>query len=49
MEEVAELQPIPDAHIPVMKFKFDAISTDCLYANVSLLVVLDASFCGFCD
>ncbi|KAJ0755538.1 putative polynucleotide adenylyltransferase [Helianthus annuus] len=41
MEEVTELQPIPDAHVPVMKFKFDGISIDLLYASVSLLVVPD--------
>ncbi|KAM0067068.1 putative polynucleotide adenylyltransferase [Helianthus debilis subsp. tardiflorus] len=40
-EEVTELQPIPDAHVPVMKFKFDGISIDLLYASVSLLVVPD--------
>ncbi|KAL8520427.1 hypothetical protein ACS0TY_011086 [Phlomoides rotata] len=39
MEEVIELQLIPDAHIPVMKFKFDGISIDLLYESTSLLVV----------
>ncbi|RDX73835.1 Nuclear poly(A) polymerase 2, partial [Mucuna pruriens] len=39
MEEVAELQPIPDAHVPVMKFKFDGISIDLLYASISRLIV----------
>ncbi|KAI6671865.1 hypothetical protein NL676_006750 [Syzygium grande] len=41
MEEVTELQPVPDAHVPVMKFKYDGISIDLLYASTSLLVVPD--------
>ncbi|XP_022750137.1 nuclear poly(A) polymerase 4-like isoform X3 [Durio zibethinus] len=41
MEEVTELQPVPDAHVPVMKFKYQGISIDLLYASISLLVVPD--------
>ncbi|KAL2516282.1 Nuclear poly(A) polymerase 4 [Forsythia ovata] len=41
MKEITELQPVPGAHVPVMKFKFDGISIDLLYASISLLVVPD--------
>lgn len=48
MEEVTELQPVPDAHVPVMKFKFDGISVDLLYASISHLVVPEVSaYCLF--
>ncbi|KAM0897677.1 hypothetical protein ACQ4PT_022401 [Festuca glaucescens] len=39
MEEVTELQPVPDAHVPVMKFKFHGMAIDLLYASVSLSVI----------
>ncbi|WOL02044.1 nuclear poly(A) polymerase 4-like isoform X2 [Canna indica] len=39
MEEVSELQPVPDAHVPVLRFKFRGISIDLLYASISRLVV----------
>lgn len=42
-EEVTELQPVPEAHVPVMKFKFQGISIDLLYASISLLVVPEVS------
>ncbi|XP_052875543.1 nuclear poly(A) polymerase 4-like isoform X2 [Gossypium arboreum] len=38
-EEVTELQPVPDAHVPVMRFKFNGIPIDLLYASISHLVV----------
>lgn len=44
MDEVTELQPIPDAHVPVMKFKYQGISIDLLYASISLLVVPEVSY-----
>ncbi|XP_028100042.1 nuclear poly(A) polymerase 4-like isoform X1 [Camellia sinensis] len=39
MEEVTELQPVPDAHVPVMKFKCQGISIDLLYASISRSIV----------
>lgn len=44
MEEVRELQPVPDAHVPVMKFKFQGISIDLLYASITLLVIPEVSW-----
>jgi poly(A) polymerase len=44
MEEVTELQPVPDAHVPVMKFKFRGLPIDLLYASVSLPVIPPVSF-----
>nr|GMC47572.1 nuclear poly(A) polymerase 4-like isoform X1 [Ipomoea batatas] len=41
MKEVTELRSVPDAHVPVMKLKFDGVSIDLLYASISLLVVPD--------
>ncbi|XP_058086533.1 nuclear poly(A) polymerase 2-like [Magnolia sinica] len=39
MEQVSQLQLIPDAYVPVMKFKFRGISIDLLYASISRMVV----------
>ncbi|CAN1839760.1 Nuclear poly(A) polymerase 1 [Linum perenne] len=37
--EVTEVHPVPDAHVPVMGFKFKGVSIDLLYAKLALWVI----------
>lgn len=39
MPEVTEVHPVPDAHVPVLGFKFNGVSIDLLYAKLSLWVI----------
>nr|GMD42728.1 nuclear poly(A) polymerase 4-like isoform X1 [Ipomoea batatas] len=41
MEEVTEIRCVLEAHVPVMKFRFQGISINLLYASISRLVVLE--------
>ncbi|XP_012702940.2 nuclear poly(A) polymerase 4 [Setaria italica] len=38
-EAVTQLQPVPGAHVPVMKLRFRGVQVDLVYANVDLAVV----------
>ncbi|XP_062009074.1 nuclear poly(A) polymerase 1-like [Rosa rugosa] len=38
-EEVTELNPVHEAHVPVLKFKFNGVSIDLVYARLSLSVI----------
>ncbi|GKB08053.1 nuclear poly(A) polymerase 1, partial [Tanacetum coccineum] len=39
MPDVTDMHPVPDAHVPVMKFKLNGVSVDLLYARLSLWVI----------
>ena len=41
MPEVEELHPVPGANVPVMKFKFDGISIDLLYARLGVWLIAE--------
>lgn len=43
MPEVTELHPVADAHVPVMKFCFNGVSIDLLYAKLALWVIPEVS------
>lgn len=43
MPEVTELHPVPDAHVPVLQFKFSGVSIDLLYAKLSIWVIPEVS------
>lgn len=43
MSEVTELHPVPDAHVPIMQFKFNGVSIDLLYAKLSLYIIPEVS------
>lgn len=43
MPEVTELHPVPDAHVPVLKFKLNGVSIDLLYANLTHVVIPEVS------
>jgi len=46
-EEVTELYPAPDSHVPVIKFKFNRISIALVYARLSLWAIPDVSVLCF--
>lgn len=43
MPEVTELHPVPNASVPLMKFKVNGVSIDLIYARLSLLVIPEVS------
>lgn len=43
MPEVSELHPVPEAYVPVMRFKLKGVSIDLLYAKLALWVIPELS------
>ncbi|KAJ7943003.1 Nuclear poly(A) polymerase [Quillaja saponaria] len=39
MPEIEDLRPVPDARAPIMKFKFNGVSIDLLFANLETWVI----------
>ncbi|CAH1447558.1 unnamed protein product [Lactuca virosa] len=47
MPDVTELHPVPEAHVPMMKFKLNGVSIYLLYAKLSLWVIPEPATSDF--